>query len=150
MGGIHRLQAGFIAARSSWLVAVITLCALGACTGAPSRTPAHVGTYALESVDGRPLPAEVDSQRMVSAEVTLAADGSWTLTARSVAQRDSGVQDTTVFHNQGSYTLEGQVLTLLGQNAADTRPGKGTLTGATITSTEDGHVMVYRRRSTTP
>ena len=100
----------------------------------------------LESVDGRPLPAEVDSQRLVSAELTLGADGGWTLTAGHVAQRDSVVRDTTVFTNQGRYTLEGNVLTLQGQNSADTRAGTGTLAGATITSTEDGHVMVYRRR----
>lgn len=139
---------GFAAARSKLLVVVAAVCALAACTG--SGSPAHLGTYALESVDGRPLPVDVDSQRMVSAEITLGADGNWTLTARHVTSRDSVVRDTTVFTNQGKYTLEGQVLTLRGQNTADRIGGTGTLSDATITSTEDGRVMVYRRRSLAP
>lgn len=162
MSGSHRIQTKFMAAWSGRLVAVSTVCALGACAGTRSRAPDHVGTYTLESVDGRPLPADVDSQRLVSAEITLGADSGWTLTARSITQPASGARDTVVFRNQGRYTLQGQTLSLADQtpsselatpgspNAGDAHPGKGTLAGTTITSTEDGHVMVYRRVSMSP
>ena len=146
MQGTRSELTGLGTVRSKLLVTAIALCALAACSG----SPAHLGTYALESVDGRPLPVDVDSQRMVSAEITLGVDGHWTLTARHVALRDPVVRDTNVFTNEGRYTVEGEVLTLRGQSAADTTAGTGTLSDATITSTEDGHVMVYRRRSSAP
>ena len=150
MGGIHEVHRRRVGTWSGRLAAASTMCALGACAAPAPRAPTHVGTYALESVDGRPVPADVDSGRMVSAHLTLGADGNWTLSARSVAQRASRGGDTTVFRNHGKYTVEGQVLTLSGQTSADTYSGVGTLAGATITSREGGHVLVFRRLSTGP
>lgn len=148
MKRINENHAGMVAERFHRLVAVVSVCAISACAGAPPRAPAHVGTYMLESVDGRPIPADVDGQRIVSGEITLSADGTWALTARNIRQRDAGVRDTTVFLNRGMYTLDGASVTLSSQNTEDKIPGKATLEGATLTSRDDGHISVYRRRLT--
>lgn len=151
----------------------ILLAGLGAATlvvaatersGAQGAAAAVPGTYTLAQVDGRALPAVVETDgacrdELVSATMTL-ADGTWTLetTERELCEGKAPVEDRET--ERGRYTFAGQAVTFAPAadddgDDADTQtagevdveePASGTVDGGTLTvRLRGGQTVVFRR-----
>ena len=122
--------------------------ALTACSDSESApsAPAQViaGTYALEQVNGQPLPFVDGNEYWDSMTITLGGDLSlrgtigWRETDDAGAIVDQGMESFA-----GSYTASGNRLTL---TIEDDEPVTAMIAGDLLTITADGNVMVLRRR----
>lgn len=151
----------------------ILLAGLGAATlavvaersGAQGAAPAVPGTYTLAQVDGRALPAVVDTDgacrdELVSGTLAL-ADGTWTMETveRELCDGKAPVEDRDT--ERGRYTLSGQTIAFTGDDADEAdgadrpdaaedvdvdEPATGTLDGGTLTvRLREGQTVVFRR-----
>jgi hypothetical protein len=136
-------------------------------SGAQDRAADVPGTYALAQVDGRALPAVVDTdgacrEELLSGTMTL-ADGTWTLETveRETCEGKAPSEDRET--ETGRYTASGQALTFAADadtdDADDDRPAgtpdtdvdvdepaTGTMDGATLTvRLREGQTVVFRR-----
>ena len=132
-------------------IACMLLVVAAACGGsdAPTQpTSASVaGTWKLQTVNGSALPyvaAQVgaDKVELMSDVITAVASGSFTqMTQIRVTQ--SGQVSTQSIPDAGSYTLNGSAVTFTFNSDGST--GTGSLSGNTLTVTEDGFAFVYRK-----
>jgi hypothetical protein len=137
-------------------------------SGAQDAGPGVPGTYTLAQVDGRALPAVVETDgtcrdELVSGTLTL-ADGAWTLETveRELCEGQAPREDRET--ERGRYTLAGAAVTFTeddadADDADDTRasgatagdldvdePASGTVDGATLTvRLREGQTVVFRR-----
>jgi hypothetical protein len=124
------------------LIALLSL--LAACDDGLGPDSSEVGSYELVSVNGNALPTAFFSVEVVSASVTLDADGSYR-TRSTVRGKDSlGATVTQTESETGTYTRTGNVVRL---TSAQGHVTVGTYNGRTITIEEQSVVMVYRRQS---
>jgi hypothetical protein len=128
---------------------------------------AAVGVYQLTEVDAAPLPALVDvegdcREELVSASLTLHANGQWTLASIDRETCD-GQMDENRETEDGWFTVEGSTITFLDEDGdlpRDRTPtpghvrgkldiehlGTGTLAGDVLTiRLEEGAIAVFRR-----
>lgn len=133
-------------------------------SGAQRPTGAVPGTYALAQVDGRALPATVDTDgacrdELVSGTLTL-AEGVWTLetTERELCEGRAAREDRDT--ERGRYTVSGASVTFTEEDddgddspdtAADTdvdvdELAAGAVDGGTLTvRLREGQTVVFRR-----
>jgi hypothetical protein len=132
--------------------AVATLPAT-ACTdsNAPDRT--GLGSYALVSVNGAPLPLTVIDQPTLKISVqdgalVLAANKSYTQTLGVLIVTDGVAAPIEHLSCTGSYARSGNTFTLtsMESDACSGVTATGTLDGNTLTVTDDqGEILVFRR-----
>lgn len=141
----------------------------GAQGGAPvaaAPAPSVPGTYTLAQVEGRALPAVVDTDgacrdEVVSGTLTI-ADGTWTLETveRELCEGQAPREDRDT--ERGRYTLSGGTVTFTDDDGDDANddaddrddpadvdvdePATGTLDGGTLTvRLREGQTVVFRR-----
>jgi hypothetical protein len=106
--------------------------------GADARTN-PVGTYALVTVDGKPVPCTVQheghSMTIQSGGFVINADGTCG-SKMTLAGRDAAIEV------KATYTQEGAKLTMKWQGAGMTI---GTVEGDTFTMNNEGMVLAYRK-----
>ena len=128
-------------------VGTVALIACGgsASTDTPTEPISRVGTYALQTVDAKPLPypfPDAPGYELTAEMLTLNADN--TFTARSDQRFTQGTQVTTAsVANKGTYAIDGVTLTLTfdgGQTVPTQFRGNNE-----IVSTASGHTWVYSR-----
>jgi uncharacterized lipoprotein YajG len=133
---------------SSILVSLISLTAAGflltACAFRQGTAPAAdiTGTYALVSVNGKPLPASVahgkDPLEVRSGNLTINSDG--TCASTIVFVPPSGKEVTR--NVTATYTREGSTLNMQWKGAGQTT---GTVQGNTFTMHNEGMLFAYRK-----
>ncbi len=117
---------------------------LTSCSGAEERSDQvdPVGEFALVSVNGMAVPADITEQgmtiRVSSGAMSINADG--TCSSSTVFQAPSGEEVTRDV--TATYTMEGDSLTLDWEGAGTT---VGVLVGDTFTMDNHGTIFVYER-----
>ena len=132
--------------------ALATLAATG-CSDSNAPDNSHVGSYALVSVNGAPLPLTVIDQPSLKISVqdgalALAANKSYTQTLSVLIVTDGVAAPVEHLSCTGSYTKSGNTFTLTSVESADCSgvTATGTLSGNTLTVTDDsGETLVFRR-----
>jgi len=123
-----------------------------ACGGGDSPTQptsaSVAGTWKLETVNGAALPyiaAQVGSDKveLMSDVITAVASGSFTQMTQ-IRVTESGQVSTQSIPDAGSYTLTGTAVTFTFNSDGST--GTGSLSGNTLTVTEDGYAFVYKKQ----
>jgi predicted small lipoprotein YifL len=115
--------------------------------GPPNAGPASVvGTYTLRTINGSPLPYTVvqfddNKVEVMAYALTLEAGGTWTESG-TVRVTEGGTVTTLPSANTGTYTLTGNVISLVGPEA---RTVSGTVDGVTLRLTEEGFLTVYTK-----
>ncbi len=113
-----------------------------AANAAPSPAPDPAGVYALVSVDGQPVPCNINHENTAmtvqSGSFAITADGH--CTCNMVISVGSRKNMTVVTH--ASYQQSGTELTMTWEGAGMTT---GKLTGDTFTMNNEGMVFAYRK-----
>jgi hypothetical protein len=125
---------------------IVPLVACGGSGGpsspSPTTTSAEIGTYALASLNGRPLPTTISEGstqvEVLSGTLTLGAGNGLRV---STTFRSSGGAPVTQ-DVSGTYRLQGSSLTFSYTNGG---ANTATLTGDTLQMTNEGVVWLYRR-----
>ena len=112
--------------------------ALVACGGSPTAPVTVPGTYVATSVNGGSFPVPVVNTgaqvwSVLSATLTLAADGSWTLVypMQGTVQGGQAVMADPTPTDVGTYTVSGAVVTFHDVTAGSS-PFTGTVSGAQL------------------
>ena len=127
---------------------VFGLVACGESTGPES----HFGTYTLQTVNGEGLPAVIDEsedppylREVTAGSITLNEDLSCG-TSRSLRDtEDNTITGTTVSVCTYALSSEGSITLTDAANPLDPTPATGSITGSSMTLTEDGDVFVYQK-----
>lgn len=108
------------------------------------------GTYNLESINGNPLPAEIELPGVFTADRTVIAAGSVTLNADGTYSvsltweiTEQGITTTDPFTDSGTFTLvEPSTIRFAEAGGSETT---GTLDGDRLTITAGDFSFVYRK-----
>jgi hypothetical protein len=117
---------------------------MSACHTQPTtaNAPDPAGVYALVSVNGKPVPANVSHEgatlQVRSGVFTINADG--TCSSKMIFVPPSGTEATREV--SATYTRDGSKLTMQWKGAGKT---VGTIDGNTFTMENEGMVLVYRK-----
>jgi hypothetical protein len=112
---------------------------------------AAVGVYALQTIDGSPLPYNAGNQGGV--DVVIVSD-KYTLTSGRTYTRDGtlrltefGITATQSVTESGSWSLSGGTLTLTISNSSLGQTGNysGSLAGSSLSITQMGFLGVYKK-----
>jgi hypothetical protein len=122
---------------------------VAACGGdstAPGTTTI-AGSYALQTINGSPLPYAVvqvgaDKVEVLNETVTLSEGGTFTQQG-SVRLTENGVVSTQSYSDAGTYTRNGTAISFFFNS--DGSSGTGTVSGNTITVAFSGFSLVYRK-----
>lgn len=137
--------------RRTAFVATMILAVLSAAGCAnDSTSPATqsiAGSWTLQSVNGSSMPFIVaqtgtNKTELLSDVIAISGTGSFTQTT-SVRTTTNGVPTTQSVADAGSYTLNGSAITL--HFNSDGSTGTGSWSGNTITTTDGGFALVYKR-----
>lgn len=114
---------------------------------APER-PSLVGTWALTTIGGVPLPYILDQLggdklELIEADFTATNTGTFSSTSTQRMTLGGRAADQS-FNEAGSYTINGSVATLT--FASDSSSAHGTIRGDSITFADNGIPVVYRKR----
>ena len=119
------------------------------CGGVDVTDPGSVsGTYTLQTVNGDALPAvlfqdETTLLEVTAGSITLNQDRSCS-TSMSLRQTQDGVVATETETGVCTYALDSGSITVT-DSANPLTPTTGSLTGSSITVTDDGDVFVYQK-----
>ena len=134
-------------ARTGALVALMVM--LAACGGdsATGLTTSFVGSYSLKTVNGVNLPYVIaqtgqDKDELISGSITVNNGGSFT-DAFTVRSTRSGQATTSSSADAGTWTSNGTAITFVFNNGST--PSTGSLSGNTLTSTENGLALVFTK-----
>jgi len=123
--------------------------AIAACSADSSTGPTGTiaGTWTLQTVNGFQLPFTIaqtgtDKEELLSDVFVISGDGSFTQMA-TVRTTTNGVATTQSATDAGSYTLSGTAITL--HFNSDGSTGTGSWSGNTITTTDGGLALVFKR-----
>lgn len=110
--------------------------------------PAAADSFAVEQVNGRPLPARLREYRaghteLVSGSLVLREDGTFTETG-AVRLVASGLANTNTHTATGRYTVAGPEVRLTYDRGGRTVSGR--VTGDSLTITAGEMTVLYRRR----
>lgn len=115
-------------------LAIATLALVAACdsdSASPSTTASFAGTWYLASINGFPLPFDVQTDsgkfNIRDAVLTITESGSWGETATGYAIVGGGALQTRVRSKEGTWTRGGATITL--RTTAGTTAYQGTLIG---------------------
>ena len=126
-----------------WLLALTLIAACTDTTG-PDRV---TGTWRLQTVNGGTLPFTIPDDNFDKLEITenvITIADSGRFTDRSAFRiTDGGVVSTDLINAQGSYTLEGSVVTLTYDE--DGAVFSATVSGNTMTLVDGALTFMYRR-----
>ncbi len=134
------------------ILASAVLAATGCSSDSNAPNTSHVGSYALESVDGARLPATVYEDSTFKVTLTqgalaLNANNSFVNSVRLdlIVNGQAGPPEN--ISCGGSYRLSGSTVTLTATATADCDAATvtGTLSGNVLTISDQGTVAVYRR-----
>ena len=135
--------------RRRTLLSLLTLAALLACGGdsAGPGIPRVEGTWRLHTFNGSPLPAVLvqfgtSKLEILSDVITAVESGSFTQMTEFRMTED-GVPGTYSMPDAGTFTLNGAAVTLVSN--ADGDAATGSIAGNTMTFSEAGFTLVYRR-----
>lgn len=118
-----------------------------ACGDSTGPDTSHVGTYTLLSVDGEALPVSFTDGFativLTSGHVTLNADGTFAdVLSYTVTEGTDSYSDTETY--SGTYTRSGSNITF-NVTSPDPDTYRMTLSGTTLTQTDGGATLVYRK-----
>jgi len=110
----------------------------------PVEVSPHSGTFALESVNGAPLPWIIELEDGTTTEIlagviTLFDDWTFVDYISFRRRQPSGVSDSSSFH-EGNYEVNGEVITLSSANVID-----ASFVDETIVIPGGGNSAIYRR-----
>ena len=117
------------------------------CGGVDVFNPESVsGTYTLQTLNGDALPAVlVGTLEVTAGSITLNQDLSCS-TSRSLRDtEDNTITGTTVSVCTYALDSEGSITLTDTANPLDPTPATGSITGSSMTITEDGDVFVYQK-----
>ena len=135
------------------LAALLAVVFLSACTpeiDQSTRPEAVTGTYSLHSYAGRSLPALVSSDsagtwEVVSGELVIAADQSWSETVNFRFTKGTLVQ-TSTFGSSGSWVFMRDYAYMMFNDKVDNTQFSGTAAGGSVTlELVNGNSLVFRR-----
>lgn len=123
--------------------------AIAAC-GGDATSPGSVsvaGSYALQTVNGSPLPFIVlqigaDKVELLNETVTLSEGGTFTQQG-ALRVTESGFVSTESYADAGTYVRNGTAVAF--EFNSDGSTGTGTISGNTITVAVSGFSLVYRK-----
>src|SRR5262245_42183221 len=130
---------------------VVALSLIAACGGDSTTGPTVqeqiAGTWTLSTVNGAPLPfiiaqSGANKLELLSDVFVVASTGSFTQTS-TVRSTISGVVSTQSVADAGTYTVNGTAITL--HFNSDGSTGTASWSGNTMTTTDAGVALVYRR-----
>ena len=136
------------------LIALATAALVATGCGGDSNAPdtSHVGTYALESVDGARLPITIfdDSTMKVTltqGSLALNANNSFLETVRLELITGGQAAPPETISCGGTYRRSGSTVTLTATQTADcdASTATATLSGPVLTVTDQGTLLVFRR-----
>jgi hypothetical protein len=122
----------------------IAACSTDSTTG---PTGSIAGTWTLQTVNGFSLPFTIeqtvtDKVELLSDVIVISGTGSFTQTA-TVRTTTNGAATTQSAADAGTYTLNGTAITL--HFNSDGSTGTGSWSGNTITTTDGGLALVFKR-----
>ena len=132
------------------LIACLALALFAGCGGdsvtGPS-TDSVAGTWTLQTVNGGRLPfilaqSGADKVEGTSDVITVVSTGTFTQLTNFRTTLD-GVATDDAIDDHGTWTLKGSALTL---TFSDKSSGTATVSGNTLTVTDDGTTLVYTRQ----
>lgn len=104
------------------------------------------GTWALQTINGAPLPftlATVPAKiELVSATAVINANGTWTSSSQT-RTTINGQATTTTENDNGTYTISGSTIAL---RSSDGTVESGTISGSTFTQVESGFTFVFKKQ----
>jgi hypothetical protein len=128
---------------------LLSALALAACGSDSSTAPAPTiaGTWTLQTINGSALPFTIAQTatskiEVLSDVITISGTGSFTQTT-SLRSTTSGVATTQSVADAGTYVVNGSAVTL--RFNSDGSTGTGSWSGDTITTTDGGFALVYKR-----
>ena len=132
--------------RRSFLYVLISL-AVVSCGESTAPQRPELGTWRLQTVDGKSLPftldePDVDKYELTGETITLAASGRVTMIT-SLRVTDGGNVSTESVPDAGTFTVNGSTLTF--RFDSDGSTPTATVTGDTMTLGDIGLTFVYRR-----
>jgi len=124
---------------------------LAACGGDGGTGPTSAsiaGTYVLRTINGADLPYTlvdlvVFKVELIAGSLVLAQGGTYTAQTTTRFIEEGVVVSTETDEESGKYTVSGQTITLT--EDSDGRLLTGTVSGNTITVTDSGLTAVYRK-----
>lgn len=130
----------------SVLAALPLLLAALACSDSTSPEPTPVGTYALVTVDGDPIPFVVaqtgsDKLELTDGRLTLNGDGTCSVSITARRTQD-GQTSTNTDGDTCTWTNNNNALTLTYSSGSS---DVGSWSGDQISLTSDGHVFLFER-----
>ena len=132
-------------ALAALLLAPVVLSGCGS-DGGTEPSPSVVGTYALSSINGSPLPVTLiagdPKLEVLSDEITFASGGTFTQ-AISLRWTEGGVTSTENHIEIGTYTVSGSTLSF--RFSSDNSTGSATVSGGGFTIVSDGSTLIYVR-----
>lgn len=130
-------------------IAIVMFALAAACGGDSSTGPSAsiAGTWTLQTINGAALPFIVaqtgaNKVELLSDVVVISGTGSFTETT-SVRTTTNGVPTTQSVADAGNYTLSGTAITI--HFNSDGSTATGSWSGNTITTTDGGLALVYKR-----
>jgi hypothetical protein len=141
---------GEVMNRIARVLTCFSLFVAASCGGSDSTSPGTAGitgSYALQTVNGAPLPFTVlqigsDRIEVLNETVTLSDNGTFTQQG-SLRITENGAVSTDSYTEAGSYTRNGTALNLV--FGSDGTTGTGTISENTITVGISGVSLVYRK-----
>ena len=133
-------------ALAALLLAPVVLSGCGSDSGIEEPGPSVVGTYALASINGSPLPVTLiagdPKLEVLSDEITFAPRGTFTQ-ATSLRWTEGGVASTESHVEIGTYTVSGSTLSF--RFSSDNSTGSATVSGSGFAIVSDGSTLIYVR-----
>jgi hypothetical protein len=125
-------------------LSVVLLSVASACGDDPVSVQTAVGTYALASIKGDPVPSQV----VDNGQTFTVTSGSFVLTADQKftwSEAITGLGSVTV---HGTWSLSGSAITFTPTDAEENTPETGTLSGNTLSITFDATegVRIYNKQ----
>ena len=130
------------------LLSLVVSLAVISCSDSNGPTPGPVGTWNLETVNGKALPFNldapgVDKLELTGETMTLDAAGRITMST-SFRLTDRGTVSEETIPDSGIYTVKGPLVTFRFDSDGSTEVG--TVDGATMTLADISTAFVYRRQ----
>lgn len=126
--------------------ATVVLAACGGDAGTPPMQATLAGTWNLATVNGLPLPFTVQPANpkveILSDQLILTAGGTF---SQSIQARETsgGLVTTQQIEDGGTYVASGKTASFLFNDGSS---GTGTLDGNSLTVTDVGYALVYRKQ----
>lgn len=134
----------------SKVLACITLFVSASCSGGDSTAPGTAsiaGSYALQTVNGAPLPfvvLQIGSDKIEVTDETVTLSGGDAFTQQgSLRITQSGVVSTDSYAEAGVYTRNGTAVNFV--FSSDGTTGTGTISGNSLIVAVSGLSLVYRK-----